>query len=135
MYAPPGIAGDYTGCVGGGQLSGCPINASVYNNASITVFGACTVDGLQVRNYTGDTADKFTATLYHSGVSTSLTCGTPTGALTPCSDTSHTVSLAAGDTIALYLQTTNTGGFITAYGGGGDDGSVPGPLYIQLHCK
>ena len=131
MFVPPGLAdggqSEFTGCAGQ-ALSGCPVNASVYANASIKVFGACTVDALQVWNYTSNSAINGTVTLFHNTLATSLTCVTVTGPGSSCSDTNaaHAVSLAVGDTIALQLATSTSGGFGTV---------DAGTFYIQLHCK
>ena len=95
------------------------------------------MDALQVRNYTYSSPIQTTVTLYHavaasptSGSATSVTCSTSTGlssyAPTSCSDTTHTVSLAVGDTISLYITTSAGGGFAAESDGG---------YFIQLHCK
>ena len=130
FFVPPGVADSYvaeiSGCTDATKpLSACPVDTSVYANASMTVYGACTIDAMQMRNYMASVAMDATATLYKNGAATALTCSTPATPGSSCTDTSHPVALAVNDTIALRMTTTNAAGF----------GQVTlGLMFVQLHC-
>jgi hypothetical protein len=53
----------------------------------MTIFGACTVNALQMRNYTANSPIQTTVTLVKNGTATSLSCSTATGGGTSCTDT------------------------------------------------
>jgi len=65
LYLTPGIHNDISGC-DDAATSSCPVNIGVYGNVSATVYGACTADSLQLRNYTNNSPIQMTVTLYHA---------------------------------------------------------------------
>jgi len=130
FFAPPGVADAFTSEISGctdasAPTTGCPVDTSVYANASMTVYGACTIDAMQMRNYMASVPVNATVTLYKNGAATALTCSTPATPGSSCTDTSHPVALAVNDTIALRMSTTNAAGFGQA---------TLGLMFVQLHC-
>jgi hypothetical protein len=100
---------------------------------------ACTLTQMNVGavlSATGGAAEVATITVYHgaagstlNATATGITCTTGTiantlGASGSCSDNSHTVSLAAGDTLSLKLHETD------------DLASGPAVFYsVHLRCQ
>jgi hypothetical protein len=130
FFVPPGVAdaciGEIAGCSNpSAPVSTCPVDTSLYANGSINVYGACTVDAMQMRNYLSNVPLDATATLYKNGTATALTCSTPATPGSSCTDTSHPIALAVNDTMALRMSTTNSAGFGVA---------TFGVMYVQLHC-
>jgi hypothetical protein len=62
---------------------------------------------LKIGSATPGTGKGWTVTLYKNGVATALAC-TATGTGGTANDTTHSVSVAAGDTIALYIERYNS---------------------------
>jgi hypothetical protein len=88
---------------------------------------ACTFDSLQVSATTSGVAFPYVITLWKNDTPTALTCGltTDVGSNTvTCSDTTHNVSVAAGDLVATQVSQT---GFTCC--------TPAGTLGISLHCK
>jgi hypothetical protein len=77
------------------------------SNVRMPVPVAGILSNLQVKlsNSPGGTSKTYVFTLYKNGVATSVLC-TATN-VTVCSDTAHTVTLAAGDTLSLQANPSN----------------------------
>jgi hypothetical protein len=73
-----------------------------YNLKSMIIPATGTFKNLYVSKGTG--ANVVTFTLYKNGVATGLTCTTSNLAPATCSDLTHSVSILAGDTIAMGIQ-------------------------------
>jgi hypothetical protein len=113
-----------------GQGSVTAVAASFQNTVVVMPTG-CTFDALYV-SHQANTAQSNIAYNYYlvkmvngSPQNEALTCGltTSTGATISCSDTAHTVTVAAGDQIAVGAVTTSTA--ITP----------TGRILVGLHCK
>ena len=126
FYFPPNGSGDTT--VGGNW--GCPglstTDAQAYSQAAVPMPTSCVFDALYVSTsavpYGLGGGDAFTITLYKNGSSTLLSASGDSSVPSGGSDTSHTVSVVAGDTIALK-----------ASGAGVTSGQ--NVISVSLHCK
>jgi hypothetical protein len=102
--APPST---YSVPVNGGALAIASTTVSeVYEEQVVSSPG--TISDLHVRVASGGVAYQVTVTLWKNGSNTGLTCQTGTtaaslGATTTCSDPTHTVSVAEGDSLAYVV--------------------------------
>ena len=91
--------------IGGDSAISSSINAL---NSTIPISG--TFKNLYTNKITqsgGSTT--VTITLYKNGVAQTLTCVTPSSAPSSCSDTTHSVSVSAGDTLVMGVKLTSNG--------------------------
>lgn len=77
----------------------------------MTAPATCTMRALNVgvNNYYDAAADTTTITVYHNLIATTMTCSasTTSGSSASCSDTNHTFSVSAGDSISIAFSETN----------------------------
>jgi hypothetical protein len=78
-----------------------------YNLKSMSMPMAGTFKNLYVNKGTGPVA--VTLTLYTGGSATSLSCPTASSAPSVCSDTTHSVSVGIGNTVAMGIKLANPG--------------------------
>jgi hypothetical protein len=120
-FAPLTGFGDPTG---GNSGQG---NGDGFAVAAAPMPTSCTFDSLQVSATTIGTPFPYVFTLWKNDSPTALTCGLTTDVGTntvTCSDTTHTVSVVAGDMVATQVTQT---GFTCC--------SSAGTFGISYHCK
>jgi hypothetical protein len=94
-----------------------PTLANSTSKPGVPVPATCTARNLFVSAGAGPTGAGGTVTLYHNGSAAALTCTLPAGSNVSCSDTTHTVSFAAGALWAigvLATQASDTTANVTA---------------------
>ena len=97
------------------------MDASVYANESETIFGACTLDAMQVKNFLYNPVTAITVQLFRNGIAQpSFQCSTSAAAGAACIVAGQAVAVVPGDTIALKVS-----------GAGGKGGYV----FSALHCR
>ena len=112
-FAPPGLSQDAS--------AGGALDATIYNNESELVLAACTIDAMQVRNYLTNPATAATVQLFQNGSAVSgFTCTTSSTIGSSCNLTGKSVSISAGDTLALQITQ-----------GSANNGAV----FSVMHCK
>lgn len=137
IFLPMGVSGlagggyDFSACTGG-PASGCPINPTVYANASSPVYKTCTTKSLYVRNYTNQSGTPLamTVTLFRSGTATALACTVAATRAATCTSSSAVVLDSSADTVALQVSTTNSGGFQTSA-----PAAIEGVLSATVYCE
>jgi hypothetical protein len=100
-------AGTYAAPISGG--SGIATSAAAEGYEEQPVSSSGTFSNLYVRIASGGVAYQASVTLYKNGAATAITCSTGTtaasiGATATCSDTTHTISVAAGDSVGYVIQ-------------------------------
>lgn len=90
----------------GGLKSTCNLDPTVYANAAMPVFAACTNGQLYVRNYLSP-ATNITVTLHVNGSASGLSCSTSATIGASCTHSSP-LNLTTSDTIALRFSTTGS---------------------------
>ena len=100
-------AGTYAAPISGG--SGIATSAAAEGYEEQPVSSSGTFSNLYVRIASGGVAYQVSVTLYKNGVPTGITCSTGTtaasiGATATCSDTTHTISVAPGDSVGYVIQ-------------------------------
>jgi hypothetical protein len=103
-------------------------NGDGFTDGAAPMPGTCTFDSLKVAATTSGAASfPYTFTFWKNDSPTSLTCNlvTPLAAGTvTCEDTTHTVSVVAGDMVAVMVDQPGSIG-----------NSPQGNIGISLHCK
>jgi hypothetical protein len=126
FYFPPSASGDSTA----GGIWGCPspstTDSQAYSQAAIPMQTSCVFDAMYVSTsavpYGFGGGDAFTITLYKNGSATSLSATGNSAGPSGGADTSHTVPVVAGDTIALQAS-------------GAGISSGQNVIGVSLHCR
>jgi hypothetical protein len=103
-----GTAGTYSAPISGGTAIAATAASEAFEEQPVSSAG--TFSSFYVRIIVGTAnAYQVAITLFKNGSATSITCSTGTtaasiGAAATCSDTTHTVSVVAGDSLAYVVQ-------------------------------
>jgi hypothetical protein len=83
---------------------------TTFDNQAMPSPIACTLSGLAVgvNNFASSGSDTSTIVIYQNGAPTSLTCSVTTnGNKSSCTDTTHTLSVSAGDLLSIGFYESN----------------------------